>query len=83
MLQIRLHHEQERDEQQEHDQYTVRAFVVLAVQGFVFPIDEHCGDDECDDETHREDKLPLCKHCGYFSGKGSQSLPKFGYFATS
>ena len=66
MLQIRLHHKKERDEQQEHDQYAVRALVVLAVQRLVFPIHENGGNDERDDETHRENKLSLCKHLWIF-----------------
>lgn len=83
MLQEAFHDEQENDKQQEHDQNPITAFVVLAVQRFVLSVYEIGGDDESNQKKHCKNELSLCKHCGYFSGKGNQSRPKSSYFAAS
>jgi hypothetical protein len=83
MFEISFHHKQECDEQQKADKDTVTSFVMLPVKRFVFAVNEITCNHESDKKYCGENKLALCKHCGYFSGKGSQSLLKFGYFAAS
>lgn len=56
---------------------------MLAVKRFVFAIYKNTCDDKNHNENRRENQLTLCKHCGYFSGKGNDSGVKFGYFAAS
>ena len=64
MLQIAFDKEKERDEQQETDQNPIAAFVVLAVQWFVFSVNKNTGRNKSHQKKPRENQLSLCKHCG-------------------
>lgn len=81
MFQVTLDKKQERNKQEESDQNLVRAFIMLPVERFVPAIYENARRDKRHKKKCCKNQLSLCKHCGYFSGKGSQSRCKIGYFA--
>lgn len=50
MFKVTLHHKKEGDEQQKNDQHAVTAFVMLAVERFVFSVNK----DGCDCKSNQK-----------------------------